>query len=240
MSQSSAACYASGMAGLGFRLRSFPHRSTSFTVLFCLVLRFALAGFAAHPFEEDIAKFEQQDRDNPPKPGQILFLGSSSIRLWDLERSFPKLGTLNRGFGGSEISDSIYFFDRIVMPHRPTTIVFYAGDNDLANGKNAEQVAADFRAFARRVQGSLPSTRIIYISIKPSPKRWNLQPEATSANKMIRTFAAGNPLIQYLDVHRLMIGKDGKPRRELFAEDNLHLNETGYSVWAQALAPMLK
>ncbi len=97
-------------------------------------------------WEPAIAAFEAQDQANPPTPGGILFLGSSSIRMWDLDTSFPGMAALNRGFCGSETSDSIYYFDRLVTPYAPSAIVFYAGDNDIARGKTAEQVTADFQS----------------------------------------------------------------------------------------------
>ncbi len=190
-------------------------------------------------FEEEIRKFEEQDRAAFPKPGQILFLGSSSIRLWDLPRYFPGLDVINRGFGGSEIADSVYFMDRIVVPYRPRTIVFYAGDNDIASGKTAEQVARDFQAFSDAVHQRLPSTRIIYISIKPSPSRWALVETMREANRLIEAQARQTDFIRYLDIDSPMIGEDGRPKANLFVEDKLHLNDAGYTLWTSRLRPLL-
>ena len=165
-----------------------------------------------------IAAFEAQDREQPPQPGGTMFLGSSSIRFWDLERwfpasRFPGLRATNRGFGGSQIADSLRYLDRIVWPHRPSTIVFYAGDNDIAAGKSAQAVAADFAELGRRVWAELPETRFIYVAIKPSLARWHLAPEMRAANALIEASAkrgAAPPVWQWQDVLHMKPG-DGLP-----------------------------
>jgi len=190
-------------------------------------------------FEDDIRAFEAQDRVASPARGQILFLGSSSIRLWDLPRYFPNLDALNRGFGGSDISDSIYFFDRVVRPYHPRAIVFYAGDNDIAGGKSPEQVAADFREFAGKVHNAFPSSRILYLAIKPSPSRWKLVGAIRQANDAIKRFAGTTQYVEYVDLFEPMIGSDGRPKPELFSEDDLHLSEAGYRLWTDLLRSLM-
>ena len=196
-----------------------------------------------HPsarWEADIARFEKRDQEKPPAKNQLLFLGSSSIRKWKLEKWFPGQDCLNRGFGGSEISDTLYFFDRIVAPYQPRSIVFYAGDNDIARGKSPEQVYRDFKAFHARVRSKLPDTGIIFISIKPSPKRWGFVEKMRKANRLIKNHAGLHPNVFFADIDRPMIGEDLKPRRELFLADELHLNDRGYQVWYDVLAPLLR
>ncbi|MCX8036642.1 MAG: hypothetical protein N3D11_06250, partial [Candidatus Sumerlaeia bacterium] len=114
-------------------------------------------------WEKDIRAFEEKDKAAPPAKQGILFIGSSSIRRWDLDKWFPNLGALNRGFGGSHISDSVAFTSRIVLPYQPRVIVFYSGDNDLQYGKSPETVCEDFKAFVRAVHSRLPHTRIVFI-----------------------------------------------------------------------------
>ena len=120
---------------------------------------------------EDIAKFKALDKEKFPPEHAILFVGSSSIRLWKLEDHFPGLHAINRGFGGSKIADSIHYADRIVIPYKPKAIVFYAGDNDIASGMTPRQVFWDYQAFVKKVHDALPETKIIFIAIKPSIKR---------------------------------------------------------------------
>jgi hypothetical protein len=132
-------------------------------------------------WEKDIAAFEMKDKESPPPKGAVLFAGSSSIRLWDLKKSFPTLEAINRGFGGSQIADTTHFAPRIILKTEPRIIVLYAGDNDLAAGKKPDQVSKDFQAFAQVVHKQLPKTRIVFVAIKPSPARWHLVDKQTKA-----------------------------------------------------------
>jgi lysophospholipase L1-like esterase len=191
-------------------------------------------------WEKDIAAFEQRDQEKPPPKNAILFAGSSSIRLWDLTKSFPGMETINRGFGGSQLADVVHFAPRIVLPYQPRRIVLYAGDNDIAVGKTPEQVHADFQAFDRAVHEKLPKIRIVYISIKPSLRRWHLIDKIRKANALIEAECKKSDRLVYLDVVAPMLGKDGKPRPELFADDGLHLNAKGYALWAELLKPHLE
>jgi lysophospholipase L1-like esterase len=191
-------------------------------------------------WEKAIAAFEKQDQQKPPPKDAVLFVGSSSIRRWDLSKSFPELDVINRGFGGSQLADSSHFAPRIVLKYEPRVVVLYAGDNDLAAGKSPEQVQADFQAFVRTVQKGLPKARIIFLSIKPSPLRRGLMDRMRKANALIEADCKKGERLLYVDVFTPMLGDDGKPRRELFINDGLHLNEKGYALWASILKPHLK
>jgi lysophospholipase L1-like esterase len=191
-------------------------------------------------WEPSIRAFEAADRENPPPKEGILFVGSSSIRGWKLEENFAELPVINRGFGGSQIADSVEFADRIVIPYRPKVVVLYAGDNDVAAGKEPRQVLADYKAFVAKVHGSLADARIVFIAIKPSLKRWNLVDKMREANRLIRQVTEKDPRLVYVDVDAPMLGPDEKPRPELFKDDGLHLNATGYKLWADLVRPHLK
>jgi len=191
-------------------------------------------------WEASIQKFESQDKQTPQPTGANLFVGSSSIRMWKLGQSFPKFKTINRGFGGSEIADLIHFTDRIILKYQPAVILLYAGDNDISRGKSAKIVTADFQKFASDVRKKLPAARIAFISIKPSIKRWNLAGEIRIANKAIAAICASDEKMDYVDIFKPMLGKNGKPMPELFLKDGLHLNERGYRIWAEAVQPFLK
>jgi lysophospholipase L1-like esterase len=192
-------------------------------------------------WEEAIRKFEEADRQNPPAKGAVLFIGSSSIQMWkNLAEDFPQVKVINRGFGGSEITDSTYYVDRIVAPYQPRIIVFYAGDNDLASGKTPQKVFEDYQEFVKRVKAKLPEARIAFISIKPSLARASLMQKMCTANEMIRRYAANDKHLIYIDVFTPMLGQDGMPRRELFGPDGLHMNKEGYSLWRGVIAPYLR
>jgi lysophospholipase L1-like esterase len=184
-------------------------------------------------FTADIAAFEAWDRQNSAPRDAVVFVGSSSIRMWQTAESFPDLAVINRGFGGSHASDVNHFAERIVLKYAPRTIVFYAGDNDLADGKSPEQVADDFREFVKIVHARLPATDIIYLPVKPSLARWQLWPAMQATNALVQKQIDGNPHISYVDTATPMLGSDGRPRPEIFLDDGLHMNDTGYKVWTE-------
>jgi lysophospholipase L1-like esterase len=195
----------------------------------------------SQPFQSEIEAFEAADRAHPAAPGGVMFLGSSSIRLWKgLAEDFPNLPVVNRGFGGSTIPDSTRYTDRIVVPHKPRLIVFYAGDNDIAAGHSPERVLTDFKAFVSGLHERLPETRLLFISIKPSPSRAKFFPEAKEANRLVREFIETDPKLAYVDVWTPMLGEDGQPREELFGPDRLHMNRKGYELWTSILRPLVK
>ncbi|NBO92779.1 MAG: hypothetical protein EBV06_10800 [Planctomycetia bacterium] len=188
---------------------------------------------------KDIQAIEQRDAATPPPNGAVFFCGSSSIVRWDLSASFPEWKTVKRGFGGSKIADSSFFADRLVLPYEPSAIVFYAGDNDLAGGLTPEQVRDDFRAFVKIVRTRLPNVPILFIAIKPSTARWKWWDRIQKANDLIRSDCDGKS-VMVVDVVTPMLGRDGKPRRELLAKDGLHLSPAGYALWNTIVAQALK
>jgi lysophospholipase L1-like esterase len=224
------------------RGHAVPLALASLVTLVACLLPSALAEEKADfaRWEKDIAAFEKQDRDNPPPKNAVVFVGSSSIRMWNLPRSFPDTEVINRGFGGSQLADAAHFAPRIVVKYEPRLVVLYAGDNDIAAGKGPERVAADFRDFVGAVRKGLPKARILFLSIKPSPRRWALREKAAKANALIEEQCKQDEGLLYLDVATPLLGKDGRPRPELFREDGLHLNARGYELWAAVLRPHLK
>lgn len=191
--------------------------------------------------EAEIRKFEEADAKRMPGPGGVVFVGSSSIRGWDIARSFADLGVpaIRRGFGGSQLSDSVYYADRIVTKYRPRVVVLYAGDNDLAAGKSPGQVLADYKAFVAKVRAAQPGVRIVYIGIKPSIARWKLIDKIREANRLISEEIGKDPSLVFVDVEADMLGLDGRPRRELFGRDGLHMSPFGYQLWTAKVRPHL-
>jgi lysophospholipase L1-like esterase len=193
----------------------------------------------AQRWENTIGGFEKQDKEKPPLKDAILFVGSSSIALWNVAKSFPDLKVINRGFGGSQISDSVYYAQRIVVKYQPRIVVFYAGDNDIAFGKSPERLRDDFKHFAEIIRKDLPDTTLLFLAVKPSLLRWKLFDKGTEANKLIEAYCRSAKNIVYVDVVKPMLGEDGKPKPELFLPDGLHMNEAGYKVWTSILKPYL-
>ncbi len=191
-------------------------------------------------WEKEIRAFEAADKTNPPPRNAVLFLGSSSIRRWrNLAQAFPGHKVINRGFGGSEVSDSVAFADRIVIPYKPKLILLYAGDNDIAAGKSPDQVLSDFLAFVRKIHAALPDTCIAYIAIKPCPAREQFLDRVKAANRIIRYYCVTHDRLIFVDVFTPMLTKEGRPRADLCIKDGLHPNAQGYALWASILRPIL-
>lgn len=191
-------------------------------------------------WENDIRAFEAADKTNPPPHDAVLFIGSSSIRLWtNLEQTFPGHKVINRGFGGSELSDSVAFANRIAIPYQPKLILLYAGDNDIAAGKSPERILSDFKAFAGRIHAALPNTRIAYIAIKPCPAREKYLDQVKTANRLVQDYSASDNQLLFIDVFTPMLTKEGRPRADLCIPDGLHPNARGYALWASIIRPIL-
>lgn len=197
-------------------------------------------GPKALAYESDIAAFEAADRQNPPAKGGIVFVGSSSIRMWkSLAEDFPGLNVMNRGFGGSHIIDSVHFAQRIVTPYEPKMIVFYAGTNDLADGDKPEKLLADYMAFVTQVRAKLPTTPIAFIAVSPAPSRWGNVENIKKFNALVKDFSSLVPNLKFIDTFPLMLDAKGQPRPELFVADQLHMQPAGYAIWTKAVAPYL-
>jgi lysophospholipase L1-like esterase len=203
----------------------------------------ALEPSASDPaaWKAEMEAFAKLDADKMPPPvNAVLFVGSSSIRLWDLAKSFPDLVAINRGFGGSQICDSTLRADDLVVKYRPRLIVFYAGDNDVNSGKSAEQVHVDFTAFVAKVRKSLPKTPIVFISIKPSFARWDQRESQREANRRIAADCEKDETLEFVDVWPVMLGENGDPKKEIFQPDRLHMNDEGYKLWVELLGPIVQ
>ena len=211
-----------------------------FTAL--LAFTFVPVVFAApEKWAAAIDKFTEADKTNPPPRDAVVFVGSSSIVKWtSLAQDFPDLKVINRGFGGSQLEDTVFYADRIVIPYRPKTVVVYAGDNDLNAGRTPEAVFADFKALVAQVHAKLPQTRIVYIAVKPSPSRWKIKDKGEQTNALIAAECAKDSRLRFVDIWKPMLNEKGEPRPELFVKDMLHINEAGYAIWTPLVAAALK
>ena len=189
--------------------------------------------------------FLKADQKQMPPEGAVLFMGSSSIRLWTtLAQDFPEIPVINRGFGGSLIADNTLYIDRIAIPYKPKIIVLYAGTNDLAYGnKKPMQVFQDFKDFAAKIHAALPDTRIVYLSINPSVARWKQESETLETNHLIEEWIFENnsktEKLDFINSHSPLLTADGQPQPSLLRADGLHLNAAGYKVWASIVKPRI-
>ncbi|RDV16276.1 G-D-S-L family lipolytic protein [Pontibacter diazotrophicus] len=206
-----------------------------------LVLPAARAQENTPPFWDEIQAFKQQDSIQMPPEDASLFVGSSSIRMWDnMQEMFPDHTVINRGFGGSDLLDLKYYLPDIVHPYQPKQIVIYSGENDIATGTvQAPEVLARFKDVFQGIRQEMPEVPVVFISIKPSPSRIQYLPIMQESNQLIRAYLNTQPKTQYVDVYSLMLDKNGKPMQDIFLEDNLHMNNKGYQIWQEALRPHL-
>lgn len=193
------------------------------------------------PFYDEIHAYKEKDKEKFPPENAILFVGSSSINMWkDIASYFPGYTVINRGFGGSGLNDAIEYADDIIIPYHPKQIVIYSGENDIASGNvTSTDVLQKFSRLFKIIRKDLPDVNIVFVSVKPSPSREKYLPVMEDSNNKIRQFLSGYPGTAYVDVYHLMLGSDGKPRKELFLDDDLHMNQKGYAIWRDAITPYL-
>ena len=192
-------------------------------------------------YEKEIAAFEAADKKSPPPAGGVLFIGDSAIRLWKtVAQDFPEYPVINRGFGGSQLADSVYFADRIAIPYKPRLIVLKAGGNDLTAGKSPEQILADFKAFVEKIHAKLPDTKIAYLSNAPNPARWSQAEKRKKTNALIQEYTRSEKNLDFILLWNEFLDAEGKPRPELFVADHLHNNAEGYKIMAEVVRPHLK
>ncbi len=192
-------------------------------------------------FQREIDAYLESDRLSPPPQYAVVFAGSSSIRGWrTLGKDFSDLEVVGRGFGGSQVIDVIRYADVLILKLRPRTVVFYCGENDIASRKvSAEDVCRLFNTFVDLVHRELPQTKIVFISLKPSPSRMQFIDEIRRANRLVKSYAETDPTLSYVDVFTPMLDDAGQPRAELFLNDRLHMTPAGYALWTRLVRPYL-
>lgn len=182
------------------------------------------------PFSREIEAFAKANEKGPAILNGALFLGSSSIRLWDIHDSFPDVGTVNRGFGGATTRDVLHYYPRLLPRAKPRSIIVYVGENDLAAGTRPQDVARDVLTLLKRLRVDYPKAHIAYLSLKPSPIRWTLWPKMAAVNMTVAARARVEKF-DYIDVGKALLAPDGLPDASLFRKDGLHMNAQGYDRW---------
>lgn len=201
------------------------------------------AGQLPSPLQKDISRdlaaFQTADRAALPPKGEILFVGSSTIVSWDLVKAFPEYRTINRGMWGSSLSDTVRNVDQLVLAYEPRLVVVYGGENDVDGGDTSEGVAIQFERLVKAVHARLPETRVLFIGLKPTLRRWLEIDRMRMTNDLIRSICSRDDRLAYLDVDGVMMGWDERPRRELYQEDGLHLSAEAYRLLTVLVRPFL-
>jgi len=215
-------------------------------VLFGLFLLTCAADLQAqqepYPFWNDIRQFKTSDSLRPPPKNAILFVGSSSFTNWkDVQDYFPDYPIINRGFGGSSLTDVIRYADEIIYPYKPKQVVIYCGENDFAadDSVTASLVFARFMKLFTMIRGKLNEVPVVYVSMKPSPSRQRLMPAMETANEQIKAYLKTKKRTSFVDVYHKMLTHDGQPIDSIFNSDKLHMNKYGYAIWKKEITPFL-
>lgn len=191
-------------------------------------------------WEPFIQQFETADKANPPPKNAILFTGSSSIVFWrSLTDDMAPLTVLNRGFGGSQMFELNMFRDRIVTPYEPRAVLVYEGDNDVAAGKQPDEIVAEYRDFVDHLDKHLPDTDIYFIAVKPSVLRAHLWSTMVEVNNALQELANEHDHVRFLDTSTPMLTEGGTVDDDLLVDDGLHMNANGYAIWTDVIKPVL-
>ena len=193
-------------------------------------------------FWSDIQQFRKQDSVQPPPTNAILFVGSSSFTRWtDVQNYFPGYTIINRGFGGSTLVDVLRYEEDVIFKYNPKQILIYCGENDFASSDTITPTTVfnRFKTLFSEIRTVYAKVPIAYISMKPSPSRWNLRHKFMTGNHLIEDYLKKQKNAQFISVWKPMLGSDGKPKKELFVEDNLHMNAQGYAIWQKIIQPTL-
>ncbi|WP_172277792.1 GDSL-type esterase/lipase family protein [Chryseobacterium sp. LAM-KRS1] len=194
-------------------------------------------------FWQDIQNFKKLDKETPPPKDAILLIGSSSFTRWtDMASYFPGKVIINRGFGGSRLTDLNAYADDLLAPYQPKQIIIYCGDNDFADNHDlkADVVVKRFKTFYKKIRQRFPNIEVDYISIKFSPSREILWPQMRETNKQIAAFMKKEKNAEYIDITKAMEDANGNVRRDIFLEDMLHLTPEGNKIWADVIRPYMK
>lgn len=210
--------------------------STTFlpkALLCLLVLTASSMSIAEEPnrWQPAMDKFAEQDKKNPPPENAILFIGSSSIRMWDLPKSFGDTAVLNRGFGGSQYADIVRHADQLIESYQPRAVVLYSGDNDLWRGKSPKEVHEDFMAVRSAIRDHAGNVPIVVIGVKPSIARAKIDDKIIQANGLMASTAEEDAKMIFIDPFDFMRDEEGKASPELLLKDGLHMNVKGYALW---------
>lgn len=193
------------------------------------------------PFWNEIQAFRKQDSISKPQDGMVLFIGSSSFRLWkNAKEDFKNPTIVNRAFGGATLPDVIHYQDDVVLKYKPKKIFIYCGENDIASSESVtpEMVLANFKTLHGNIRKQFPETPVFFVSLKPCILRWSMKDRMIAANKLIEGYISQQQFTTFVNIWDKML-ENGEPMKDIFIEDNLHMNAKGYAIWKKELEPFV-
>lgn len=198
---------------------------------------------AAKSWEPAIQKLEELDKIENHPDDAILFIGSSSIRLWEnIANDMAPYPVIRRGYGGAKFSDLIFYTERLVSPHDFRALVVFVA-NDISNtpeDKSPQEIVKLFKEVVKIVREKNPKKPIFLIEITPTNSRWEVWNETQQANELLKKYCESKYNLHFIETAEGFLGADGKPRAELFRKDQLHLKQVGYDIWAEQIKGRLK
>ena len=212
-------------------------------ILLAFIILFSCLLHAQDPrrFQKEIDTIDLKYHSRINSRDLIVFTGSSSIRRWkNIQDYFPGKNIINTGFGGSQLSDLLFYSDSVIIKYKPIQVFIYEGDNDIAAGKKADAVVNEADLLFKKIIKETPNTQIVIISVKPSVLRWGLKDDYIKLNKLYRKFSLENKNIKFIDVWTPLLNKEGSPKKEIFISDSLHINKLGYDIWAGEIKRFIK
>lgn len=216
--------------------------SFKFFVFVILITGFFSSGAQdSNRFKNEVDELFNKEHNFSPNKKLVVFTGSSSVKMWkDVQSCFPEYNIINNGFGGSQFSDLIWFYNQLVIKQTPEILFIYEGDNDIASDKKPTQIMKEVKVLVKRIQNDLPQTKVVMISPKPSIARKGLKKEYIKLNKKLEKFCTKTDNLEFADVWSAMLDENGNVFEDIFIEDGLHMNKKGYDLWAKVIGEFLK
>ncbi|HRX11108.1 MAG TPA: GDSL-type esterase/lipase family protein [Draconibacterium sp.] len=209
--------------------------------IFLLIATFHSNAQDPNRFKKDVDELAGKEYNFSNNQKLVVFAGSSSIRMWkDVQSYFPEYNVINNGFGGSQFSDLLYFYDALILKQKPEILFIYEGDNDINDQKKPGKILKEAKQLTVRIRKDLPETRIIFISPKPSIARVHLKNEYIKFNKKLNKYCKKQDNIGFADVWYPMLDSHGNVYKDVFLEDGLHMNKKGYDIWAKVIDEFLE
>ena len=214
---------------------------SNFIIIFLLLVTFISNAQDPNRFKDEVNQLVNKQYNFSNDKKLVVFTGSSSIRMWkDVQSYFPDYNVINNGFGGSQFSDLLHFYNEMIVKPAPDILFIYEGDNDLADNKKPKKILKDAKELAGKIENDLPETRVVFISPKPSISRIKLKNSYIAFNKKLKKFCEKDGKLEYADVWYPMLDAKGNVFKDVFIEDGLHMNKKGYDIWGKVIGGFLK
>ena len=201
-------------------------------------------------FEEEVQKLEELD-EYQNMEDYLLFMGSSSIRLWKtVAEDMKPYPAIKRGYGGAHYYDFIHYVERLIDDKDQAQAVLIFVANDIT-GKNSwdkrhkdlspREIEKLVKVITKKIHKQLsPDLPIYIIETPPTPSRWHVWDKISEANDLIKEFTDQKPNLHFISTRNHFFNDRGRPEGKFFRRDSLHLSDAGYDLWEEIIKKNLK